>query len=78
MLFRSEEWIARWCKSKNVEPGETLSVEQVWELSQLWYRNRLSPQYRGRTAAQAEAIFKQLGFASPFWFIAEGAGAKQE
>jgi hypothetical protein len=42
-------------------------VEQLWKLAQLWYHNRLALDYHGRTIAQAEAIFNQLGFTSPFW-----------
>jgi len=44
-----------------------MSLSQLWELSQIWYHNRLSPDYRGRTAADVEAIFKSLGLTSPFW-----------
>jgi hypothetical protein len=41
----------------------------VWELSQLWYHNRLSPSYRGRMAAEVEAIFRHVGLHSPFWYL---------
>ncbi len=47
--------------------GEVLNINQVWDLAKYWYRNRLSPHYRGRTSAQAEAIFRQIGLTSPFW-----------
>ncbi|MGE5249330.1 MAG: hypothetical protein ACM3QS_03865 [Bacteroidota bacterium] len=48
-------------------PGQTLSPAHIWELSKLWYHNRLSMDYHGRTGAQAEAIFKQAGLESGFW-----------
>jgi hypothetical protein len=67
LLFQSEEYVRRWCRRQGVEPGATLSPEQVWELSKLWYRDRLSVEYHGRTAAQAEAIFREAGFTSSFW-----------
>ena len=42
LLFRSEEWIDKWCQRNNLERGEVLTIHQVWELSKLWYHNRLS------------------------------------
>jgi hypothetical protein len=42
-------------------------VRQIWDLSKLWYHNRLSPDYHGRSAAEIAAIFAQLGLTSPFW-----------
>ncbi|HEX9839565.1 MAG TPA: hypothetical protein VGA72_09470 [Anaerolineales bacterium] len=69
LLFRSEEWIERWCKKNNLERGEVLSVDQVWELSKLWYHDRLSMEYHGRTVEQAEEIFRQAGLTSAFWHV---------
>ena len=47
--------------------GELLPVEQVWELARLWYHDRLSPAFSGRTTTQAHQIFAQLGLNGPFW-----------
>jgi hypothetical protein len=33
----------------------------------VWYHNRLSVDYHGRTLAQVQDIFKQLGLTSAFW-----------
>ena len=68
LLFRSEEWIDKWCKRKDLERGEVLSVVQVWELSILWYQDRLSLAYHGRTIEQVADIFKQAGLTSKFWY----------
>jgi hypothetical protein len=67
LLFRSEEHIRKWCKRKDLPEGEVLTPEQIWELSKLWYHNRLSVDYHGRTAEQAAEIFRQAGLQSPFW-----------
>jgi hypothetical protein len=67
LLFRSEGNIDHWCKTTQMPRGELLSIEQVWRLSQAWYADRLSDSYQGRTAAQAEAIFRALGLEGPFW-----------
>jgi ribosomal protein L10 len=50
--------------------GELLTVEQVWELSKLWYRDRLSPEFTGRTTAEAHQIFEKLGLKTDFWRFA--------
>ena len=42
---------------------------QVWELSRQWYGNRLSPEYHGRSLAEVEVIFKQVGLVAPFWYM---------
>ncbi len=47
--------------------GELLTVEQVWELSKLWYHDRLSPEFAGRSIAEAHQIFEALGLNTDFW-----------
>ena len=69
LLFRSEEWIGTWCRRNGLERGEVLTVDQVWGLSKLWYGNRLSMDYHGRTGEQVEAIFRQAGLTSAFWLL---------
>jgi hypothetical protein len=69
LLFRSEEWIDKWCKRNNLERGEVLTINQVWELSKLWYQDRLSTDYHGRSIEQAEEIFRQAGLMSAFWHL---------
>ncbi len=67
LLFRSEELVLQWCRRNGRAPGEVLTPAQTWELSKLWYHNRLSIDYHGRTAAQAREIFLQAGLDSAFW-----------
>jgi hypothetical protein len=69
LLFQSEEWIDKWCQRKELERGEVLTIHQVWELSKLWYDNRLSLEYHGRSAQQVAQIFKQVGLTSEFWLM---------
>jgi hypothetical protein len=71
LLFRSEEAIEQWCSANRYPQGEILTVEQTWALSRLWYHNRMSIEYHGRSIAQIEAIFRQLGLASSFWYLDE-------
>ncbi len=71
LLFRSEEWIEKWCTRNHLERGEVLALQQVWELSKLWYHNRISLEYHGRSMEQVGEIFMHAGLTSPFW---HGAG----
>jgi len=69
LLFRSEEWIGKWCKRNNLARGEVLTIQQVWELSKLWYHNRLSMDYHGRSVEQVAEVFRQAGLTSDFWKV---------
>ncbi len=69
LLFQSEESLDTWCKRNNLERGETLSVQQVWELSKLWYGNRMSLDYHGRSMEQVADVFRQAGLMSKFWYV---------
>jgi hypothetical protein len=69
LLFQSEEWIEKWCKRNDLERGEILTIEQVWELSKLWYHNRLSVDFHGRNIEQVAEIFKQSRLTSEFWNV---------
>jgi len=71
LLFRSEEWIDKWCKRKDLARGEVLTINQVWELSKRWYQDRLSVDYHGRSIEQVAEIFKQAGLTSAFWYISK-------
>lgn len=57
----------RWCAATGEQRGEVLTLAQVWALSQAWYSDRMDPDYRGRTVAQAMDIFARLGLTSAFW-----------
>ncbi|MBM3123638.1 MAG: hypothetical protein FJZ87_01040 [Chloroflexi bacterium] len=69
LIFQSEGLIDQWCKRNNQQRGEILSVAQVWQLSKLWYHNRLSEEFHGRSNDQAAAIFRQAGLTSSFWYV---------
>jgi len=67
LFFQSEESLNEWLASREVARGAVLSIPQLWELSQLWYDNRMSLEYHGRTVEQVQEIFKKLGLISEFW-----------
>jgi hypothetical protein len=70
--------VNRWCEAHDRARGAVLPIATVWELSKAWYEDRLSADYRGRTAAQAQAIFAHVGLASDFWALEGSAEAPQK
>ena len=46
-----------------------MSIQQVWELSKLWYGNRMSLDYHGRSLEQVAEIFRRAGLMSKFWYV---------
>jgi hypothetical protein len=69
LFFRSEEYLDQWLESNHLKRGAVLSIPRIWELSQRWYHNRMSPEYHGRTAEEVREIFKESGLTSDFWQV---------
>jgi len=67
LFFRSEADLDVWLQTKNNTHGATLTVLQIWELSQRWYHNRMDVEYHGRSLEQVQEIFKDVGLVSDFW-----------
>ncbi len=67
LAFRSEEHVERWCATRRISRGASFSLEQAWQLGQAWYADKLSPQWRRKTADEAEAIFAGIGLTGDFW-----------
>jgi hypothetical protein len=67
LLFRSEQHIERWCRQWNRPRGGTFSLAQGWKLAQLWYGDRLDPQWRPKSAPEAESVFREVGLVGEFW-----------
>jgi hypothetical protein len=64
-LFRSEEHIARWLAGR--EPGATIPVAKLVELSFAWWDDRLSADWRPHTREQNRAILERLELRGEFW-----------
>ncbi len=67
LLFRSEEHVERWSRTRGIEFGATLTVDQGWRLASAWYHDRLAEDWRRRTPEEAEAVFSEVGLTGPFW-----------
>lgn len=66
-FLRSEEHLARWLAAGGWEPGASLTVPLLNSLARAWWRTRLDPDWRPRTAAESQALLDGLGLAGAFW-----------
>ena len=69
LFFQSEEALNEWLGARNAPRGAVFAISQLWELSQRWYHNRMSPDYHGRTMEQVLEVFEEAGLTSEFWQI---------
>lgn len=46
-----------------------MSLADAWRLSVAWYKDRLDPDFHGRTPDEAVAIFTSLGLTDRFWSL---------
>lgn len=67
LLFRSEEHVDRWCKQWRRPRGGTLTLQQGWKLSQLWYGDRLGTDWKPKSPAEAQAVLREVGLVGDFW-----------
>lgn len=67
LFFRSEEDLQAWGTARNLSLGATLSLEQLWALSKLWYGNRLEEDFHGRSPKEALGLFQEVGLNGKFW-----------
>jgi hypothetical protein len=66
-LFCDDDHLQRWLQATGRVQGAAMPMTQLIHLAELWYGNRLAPNFTGRTAGQAEALFVLAGLDSPFW-----------
>jgi hypothetical protein len=67
LAFRSEGHVDRWCSTRRVLRGASFSLGQAWRLGETWYADKLSPDWRRATPAEAEATFASIGLTGDFW-----------
>jgi hypothetical protein len=67
LAFRSEAHVDRWCENTGLGKGAAFPLETAWRLADIWYSDRLSPDWERRTPDEAQALFADLGLTGPFW-----------
>jgi hypothetical protein len=65
-FFRSEDHAVQWASAKHLK-ADVITLSQAARLGGAWYENKLSPDWRRHTAAEAEALFGELGLDREFW-----------
>ena len=70
LAFRSEEHVDVWCGQGQIPRGAVFTLEQAWMLAHAWYADKLSPEWRRRTPAEAQALFEEIGLTGDFWRLA--------
>jgi len=66
-LFRSEEHVRRWVRSKDYEIGTIVPLAQVWSLAKAWYADPRSPSWRPRTRDESQVVIASAGLTGSFW-----------
>jgi hypothetical protein len=56
-----------WCARTGSKRGASMTLEQCWHLSQLWYPPRLQADWQRKNAQETEAVFAQVGLSGEFW-----------
>lgn len=60
-----EQWLARTGHAR----GAIVTFAQMWALVQPWYGGRMEAGWRGRSAAEAQAILDAVGLDEDFWAL---------
>jgi hypothetical protein len=61
--------LQKWLASQRARRGAVLTLPQLWQLTQPWYGERMSPDFHGRSREQVQEIFKEAGLTSDFWRV---------
>ena len=69
LLFKNERQISDWCGRHRIALGDIQPVTKVLELAKRWYGEHLRPDWRKKSIAEAQAIFKELGLDHPTWSL---------
>ena len=67
LLFRSEESVAQWCRSRGLPLRPLVSLAQLWQLAVAWYGNRLTVESRRPQPSEMASVFASVGLTGPFW-----------
>lgn len=69
LVFDSAAAIDEWCEQHGIEKGAVVPIAQVWELAKRWYGCHLDKDWQKWTAAEARAIFEEVGLTGEFWAL---------
>ena len=67
LAFRSEAHVEEWCRRQRITRGAVIGVDQIRQLGEAWYGDKLSPDWTRATPDEAEATFASIGLVGDFW-----------
>lgn len=67
LLFRDEEHIDRWSRTRDLPRGATMTPEQCWQLAHGWYKDKVRPDWKRHSLEDTEALLTAIGLTGPFW-----------
>jgi hypothetical protein len=50
-----------------VEGGELIDTQTLWELANVWYGDRLDPEWAPRTRDESQRLLADVGLVGEFW-----------
>jgi hypothetical protein len=50
-----------------VDGGELMDTQQLWALANVWYGDRLDPDWTPRTRDESQRLLADVGLVSEFW-----------
>lgn len=69
LLFANEGQIDRWCGKHRIAKGDVQPIAKVWDFAKVWYGNRLNPDWKKWTVAEAKSIFERFELTGDIWNI---------
>lgn len=67
LLFCDRSHVELWLQKSGNAFGTVLDLPTLWTLATEWYKGRLTPEYRRRTADEAAEFFDSIGLKGKFW-----------
>lgn len=58
-----------WSAHTETPIGAVMPAANLWYLSQQWYDERLSPDWKPRARDRSQQLLSDAGFIGPFWSL---------
>jgi hypothetical protein len=69
LFFSDPARVAAWCEHHGRPHGAVVAIETVAKLAELWFGDYASPDWRRKSAREAEAIFRAIELDQAFWAL---------
>jgi Alkylmercury lyase len=67
-LFCDQAHVAAWASAQPPRPvGRVIPAATMWRLAQVWYGDRLDPDWAPRPVAAAQELLRRCGLTGDFW-----------